>query len=116
MRTLYRLAFVVVVALLFVPIRAAACGSCENPGFWNSNCSAPGCTYCEACTICCPGGTYCDLYCGGGPAFRASTELGGSLTLFEPAPAASDAQGLQALPFLASCSLSPQVVESPSGR
>lgn len=59
----------VALALLFVPIQASACKSCDVPAFWDPNCSHSGCTYCVACTACCGGnpggGPNCNLYCGG---------------------------------------------------
>jgi hypothetical protein len=66
MRKLLGISLALVAAVLSAPSTANACRTCDNPSFWDPNCSDSGCTYCLACQICCPGGTYCDLYCGGG--------------------------------------------------
>lgn len=75
MRKILGIGLVLISALLFVPLDAAACKSCDVPAFWDPNCANPGCTYCAACSICCGGdpgaGGNCELYCGG--ASQAST-------------------------------------------
>lgn len=78
MRKLVGISLALVAAMLSVPSTANACRTCDNPAFWDPNCSHSGCTYCVACQICCPGGTYCDLYCGGG-ALERRAQVGLSL-------------------------------------
>jgi hypothetical protein len=67
MRKMLGIGLVVVVALLFVPSKVAACKTCDCPGFWDPNCAHSGCTYCLACSICCGGdpgaGGHCATYC-----------------------------------------------------
>jgi hypothetical protein len=84
-----------IAALLFIPFEAAACKSCDNPGFWDPNCSHSGCTYCVACSICCGGdpgaGGNCQLYCGGAaPSSTSTIDLsqlfGDSVNLSSEAP------------------------------
>lgn len=92
MRKILGIGLVLVAALLFVPLEAAACKSCDNPAFWDPNCSHSGCTYCAACSICCGGdpgaGGNCSLYCGG--AAPAST-LDVSKLFLDPANMSSEA-------------------------
>ncbi len=69
MRKALGIGLVLVAALVFAPLQAAACKSCDVSGFWDPNCSHSGCTYCVACSVCCGGdpgaGGNCALYCGG---------------------------------------------------
>ena len=93
MRKILRIGLVLVAALLFVPFEAAACKSCDNPGFWDPNCAHAGCTYCAACSICCGGdpgaGGNCQLYCGGAQASTSTLDL--SQLLFNQVEMSSEA-------------------------
>lgn len=77
MRKILGIGLVLVAALVLVPLEAAACKTCDNPGFWDPNCAHSGCTYCAACSICCGGdpgaGGNCSLYCGGALQASAGT-------------------------------------------